>query len=214
MLNADRLLTPSWEFVQPSIRLVIKNYEAIIFIELLPTLLTAFGALIISSNHSLGLVAIIVGVAWRVINMPISYYLQLKAAQGKVPSLGECYSRGLPFWPRIIAFEILFSIMLLIGVILLIIPALIVFRRYFLTPYYIVSKNLPIGAAMDASANQTRPVSAFVWGTIGVMLAFTVLASLASSVSFIGPILAALISLIYFFGPVLRWQEVSRAGKK
>lgn len=215
MLNTERELTPSWSLVRPSLDLVRQNSEAVIFIILLPALLLDFGSLIIASSRLTGLVIIIVGIIWRIFNISVSDYLQVKAASGKTVSVAECYRRGLRFWLRIVAFEILFGIMILIGLILVIVPGLIVLRRYYYTPFYIINKDMSIGAAMRASASDTLPVSGWVWGTFGVTFAFAILALLLTSIRYIGPLLAALVSLIYFFGTALRWREVSRAaGKK
>lgn len=203
-------MTPSWELVQPSLALVRKNYEAILIIVLLPALLSEYGALVYSGKKPIAIIIIAVALVWRLLNVPVSYYLQLRAASGKVPTIAECYRRGLPFWLRIVGFEILFVIMLIIGFVLLIVPGLVVLRRYYLTPYYIINKDLPIGAAMKMSARETKPVSGWVWGMFGVMLVFIFLQATISSIKFIGPIIAVLISLIYLFGPALRWQEVSR----
>lgn len=212
MFNTERELTPSWSLVRPSVELVKENYETVLIVVLLPALLTDFGSLTLANSQLTGLTIIGIGVFWRLINLPVSYYLQTKAASGKSPTLAECYRRGLPFGLKIIAFEIFFFIITVIGLILLIVPGLIIFRRYYLTPFYIVKSGLPIDAAMHASAEDTRPVSGFVWGTVGVIVAFSFLALFVSLIRYLGPILAALVSLIYFFGPALRWREISRSA--
>lgn len=214
MFNTERKLTPSWELVRPSLDRLRQNSEAVIIIVLLPALLVDFGSLMVVNNRLVGVLALLVAAVWRLLNLPVSYYLQTKVAGGKTPSVGECYNRGLPFWFKIVGFEIWFAILVAIGFILLIIPGLIMLRRYFFTPFYIISKNLPISQAMTASRRQTLPVSGWVWGMFGVVFAFAVLSAIVTEVPFIGPILAALVSLIYFFGPALRWQEVKRGGGK
>ncbi len=215
MLNTERELTPSWSLVGPSVGLIKKHYEAVLIIALLPALLAEYGSLSYAKHHFIGIGIIAAAGLWRLINTPVGYYLQTRAVKDKIPSLGECYAKGLPFWFKVVGFEIFFAIITVIGLILLIVPGLIIFRRYYLSPYYIVGKNLSIADAMRIAAEQTKPVSGWVWGTLGVSIVLTFLAIIVSAIRFVGPILAVLVSLIYFFGPALRWHEVSQpAGKK
>lgn len=214
MLNRERELTPSWSLVGTSVGLIKKHYEGVLIIALLPALLAEYGSLSYAKHHFAGIIIIAIAGLWRLINTPIGYYLQTRAINDKMPSLGECYAKGLPFWFKVVGFEIFFAIITVIGLILLIVPGLIIFRRYYLSPYYIVGKNLGIADAMRVSAEQTRPVSGWVWGTFGVSIVLTFLAIIVSAIRFVGPILAAFTSLIYFFGPALRWHEISRFADK
>lgn len=200
--------------MRPSINLVRENYEAVLAITLLPTLVTAFGSLVLASNHLLGYIITIVGVAWEIVNFAASYYLQLRAVNGKTPSVTECYGASWPFWLKIVGFEILFGISVVVGFILLIVPGAIILRRYYFTPFYVLQNKLSIRQAMERSASQTKPVSGYVWGVFGVLIVFAFVASLVSSILYVGSILAALVSLIYYFGPALRWREVAQTGGK
>lgn len=216
MLNTERRLTPSWELVSPSFKLVRENYEAVIIIALLPALLAQYAALVGARNQGLGYSLLLAAALWQLINTPIAYYLQFKVVKNqKIDTVG-CYRQGFHFWPKIILFEILFAIMTIAGLMLLIIPGLIIIRRYYLTPYYIINnKKLSILAAMKKSANETRPVSGYVWGVLGVIIVYGLAASLLSRIPLVGPILATLVTVIILFIPALRWQEVSpAAGKK
>lgn len=203
-------MTPSWDLVRPSVNLLLKNSEAVITIVLLPTLAMVLGSMLTLTDYRTGLIVTSIGGLWRFINVPVSIYLQASAASGKNPSISECYRRGLSYWPKVIGFEIVFFFMTLIGLILLVVPGLIIIRRYYLTPFYIVKQNLSIKKAMRLAERQTKPVAGYVWGVIGVMLAFALLASIIANIRIVGVILAAFISLIYLFGPALRWREISK----
>lgn len=213
MFNNERELTPSWSLVRPSLELLRQNYEIVIIVVILPSLLFSFGS-IYSGNRLEAIIILAIAGVWRLINMPVSYYLQVRAAGDKNPDLSECYRLGLPFWVKTVGFEILFFIMVIIGLILLIIPGLIIIRRYYLTPLYIVGNKMKIADAMRKSAEQTKPVSGYIWGMIGVIVVFGVIAIFLDEIAFIGPILAVLVSLIYFFGPALRWKEINRPDGK
>ncbi|MGH7238288.1 MAG: hypothetical protein ACREGF_07170, partial [Candidatus Saccharimonadales bacterium] len=93
-------------------------------------------------------------------------------------------------------------------------PGLIIIRRYYLTPLYIIGNKMTIADAMRASAEQTKPVSSYVWGMIGVIVVFGIIAAFLANIGFVGPILAVLVSMIYFFGPALRWREINHPGGK
>jgi hypothetical protein len=206
-------MTPSWQLVQPSLNLTRKNFESIIVIVLLPVLLTLLGSLLITKgSHNLGNFIEVIGVIWLVINAPVSYYLQLAAARGGQPGIRECYASGLPYFWRVIGFEIWFSVLMLIGLVLLIVPGLIVLRRYYLTPFYIIDRKLDIGAAMTAAHQETNLVAGFVWGTIGVVVAFAIVASILSVAGPVGVVAADFVALIYLFGPVLRYREIAKAN--
>lgn len=207
-------MTGSWELVRPSYELIKLHIDQVIAINLIPSLVVALGSIVyVNQSKSLGSTIQFIGGVWLLINLPVAYYLQLAAAKGELPSTRECYQRGLPYFWRLLGFGVLFALLLIGGLILLIVPALIILRRYFLAPFYMIERNLGILSAMDISSKQSKPAAGYIWGTIGVMVTFMMLASILSYVAIFGAILSSVVPLIYLFGPVLRYKEVAASAK-
>src|SRR6185436_11176005 len=94
---------------------------------------------------------------------------------GKKPNFSGLWDGTKKFGPRLIGLGIIVGLMLLGGFLLFIIPGLIVLRRYYLSPYYLVDKDLTIGEAMKQSAADSKKYSQYIWSVIGVsvLLSFT-----------------------------------------
>ncbi len=205
-------LTPSWNFFSKDLELLRQRIEQITVIVILPTLVIDLGSLLTPSHALVGWLVLIIGVIWWLVNIGASYYLQISAAKGKLVSTADCYKKSWRFIARIIGFTIIFTVLTLVGFLLLIVPGLIVLRRYILTTFYIVDQDMSIGQAMEHSARQTKPVAGYVWGTIGVLvvllLAVTLISSLFIAIPGATVIISALLSPAYFFILALRYNDI------
>jgi len=222
-------LIPSWDLVKPSWRLVVENFEAIIFLYLLPALVIALGTVLLgdtrlihhfadlSPRQWLGLKIAAVGGLWSLINAAPALYFQAKVAGGKTISLGDAYRQGLKYFWRLIGMFLLFGIIVIGGLILLILPGLlalfIIIHRYYLAGYYLVDQDLGIRQALLRSHHETAPFTPYVWGIVGVQLTFTIIASIVSGLLFqYGPVASAFIGVICLFLPALRYHEIRHAN--
>ena len=217
-LTSSASLTHSWSFVPKNLELLRQRIEQVTVIVLLPTLFIDLGSMLMSSHGLIGWLILVVGVAWWFLNIGASYYLQVSGARGKIVSTADCYKKGWQYIGRIIGFTIIFSLLIFVGFLLLIVPGLILLRRYILSTYYIVDQNLSIGEAMKLSATQTKPVAGYVWGTLGVvvviLLAITLISSLFISIPGATVIISALLTPAYFFILALRYADiVKKVGK-
>jgi hypothetical protein len=206
-------LTPSWELVPKNFALVRTHLEQIALIVILPILLLNLGTIVVTTNRSLGWIVILLGIIWWLINLSASYYLQVTAAKAKTITTADCYQKSWRYFGRLILFTILFSCLVLIGFVLLIIPGLVILRRYCLTTFYIVDQNLSIREAMSKSAAQTKPVAGYVWGTLGVVLVLTLavglLSSLFDSIPGATVVLSSLLAPAYLFLLALRYVDIT-----
>lgn len=213
MASHPKQLIPSWSLLAPNIKLLQKFAEHVIVLVLLPSLLADLGnAVIAPHNQHIGLGLAGLGTLWALTNIGASYYMQTIAVSSKTASLGECYQKGWHYFWRLFSFAILFTVMLVVGLVLLIVPGLIVLRRYFLTFFYIVDEDLSIKAAMQRSSHATKPVAGSIWGIIGVIFVINFLA-LALANGFhqnpgIGLVITSLAGLLYLFLPALRYREI------
>ena len=209
---ATAALTPSWSFVSKNLELLRQRIEQIVLIIILPTLFIDLGSILMPTRSALGWTILALGIAWWLFNIGASYYLQISAAKEKIVSTADCYRKSWQYISRVIAFTIFFSVIVFVGFLLLIIPGVLLVRRYVLTPYYIVDKNMSIRQAMAQSAKQTKPVAGYVWGTLGVIVVLLLVITLISSIFFAIPgatvIVSALLSPAYFFLLALRYIDI------
>jgi hypothetical protein len=226
-------LAPSWDLVAPSWRLLVKYYEPVIFLFILPSLLLVLGSLLLGDTRQLhhvhdinhrqhiGIGLMGLSVVWSIINYGPSLFFRLQAAGGKQINLLNCYRKGLKFFWRLVGLNLLIGAVILVGLLLFIIPGLffiyLFVKRYYLSAYYLVDRNLGIWEALHASHEETADYTPAIWGLIGVQISFSLLAGIVSSVTRVGSVAAIFIQLVCLFLPVLRYREikaVQRHGKK
>ncbi|HSH18595.1 MAG TPA: hypothetical protein VK978_04385 [Candidatus Saccharimonadales bacterium] len=91
----------------------------------------------------------------------------------------------------------------------------LVFIRFFaLAPFYIVDKNVEPADSLRLSYKETKGVSRYMWGTVGVLLVFLIPA-IAVSMRFpgIGNVLSTFFVLPYTFALALRYGEIAHKDK-
>jgi len=218
-LNKERKLTPSWDLLAPSVELVKRNIWSVLYLSFLPSLFVSVGSTMASSGklnfsdlsaHSIVGFSI-AGVAglWALLAFPGYLYMQVEASKGNTPAPLECFTKGLPRLLPLIAMFIIQGITVFVGFLLLIVPGLILVRSYFLSEYFLVDQKLGPLAALSASSKATKPVSYWIWGTIGVGIVISLMAASLSFIPFAGSIISGAIGYIYAFAAALRYNEVT-----
>jgi hypothetical protein len=223
----NHTLPSSWDLLKPNFALIREHYVAVMYLFLLPGLVTSLGSVLIgnlgadgnsmalSTQQIMGLIVLLIGILLEaVLAGPITYFL-LRATDGKVDSLGDYYCRGLRYsWP-VVVYYVTFTLLVLAGLILFIIPGLMVIRRYALGGYYLVDKDLSVKEAFKMSAKDSKPVSKAIWGVIGVQLLIGLAAVIIQEVfAYVGIILGQLIACSYIFLFVLRYREIQPKTKR
>ena len=217
-------LTPSWDLIGPSWRILKDHFEQIIILFVLPPMLFILGNLLIgdtqgihhlhdvTSRQKLGFGVMGLAALWSIFNFAPSLYFRLKTSSAKQVSIAECYRRGLPFFWRLAGLYLFLGIILLIGFLLLIIPGLVLLvlfiNRYYLAEYYLMERDLSIKQALLTSHRETAPYAGSNWGIIGVQVVFSLVAGILSSAGRIGAIPAVFIQLICLYLPALRYWEI------
>lgn len=201
--------------VHKSIRLLRSNFESSVIIFALPSLLMTLGILLsgdgrhASSSTGFGYLLTAIGFIWFIISMFAVYPFSVGVARGLQPGVIASYRRGFYFAPRLIGLTLLLFPLIVLAACLLIIPGLIVIRRYCLAFYYIVDQDVGIREAMALSASQTKPVSSAVYGMIGVFLLFLIIANgFSRTISPYGTIFALVVEILYLFAPALLYLEI------
>lgn len=210
--------TPSFQLVTVSARLWFRNYNTCIVATILPGLLVLLGGLLANGLQSgfnfwviLGLTSAFIGTIWQVLNLPTLCYLAVRVVHNHLPSVREIYSNGLRLLPRIFGLFAIVALLALGGLLLLIVPGLIVVRRYALAPYYLIDQNLGIRQAMARSAADSKPVSRYIWGVFGIYVVATALciAIFSRILPPYGNIIGAFLTSLLLFMPALRYKEVA-----
>ncbi|HEY1064231.1 MAG TPA: hypothetical protein VGE30_02945 [Candidatus Saccharimonadales bacterium] len=219
---AARKMTPSWDLYKPNLALVREHYLGVVYLFFIPSLLAVLGSTLFGSpeitnsklelttQQTYGAILLLVSFIWQVINMGPLTVFQLRAADKTAgTNLGQYYKDGLQFSVRILFYYLVFGLLFLAGLIFFIIPGLIVLRRYFLAPYYLVDRKLSIRNAMKQSAANSKQYSGAIWGVIGVTIAIVFFASLIqAALPIVGIVIGEIIACTYLFLAVLRYREI------
>jgi uncharacterized membrane protein len=128
------------------------------------------------------------------------------ASQDKVITFSKLWSAVKKIGLRLIGLYIVVFLVTLVGFVLLIVPGLIMIRRYYLAPYVMLDKNCGIREAMDRSAAISKPYSGYVWGIIGV----AILIGLIGIIPLVGSLIAFVMGMFYSVAPALRYQELKK----
>lgn len=219
-------LGSAFELFTKSKDLVIKNINVFGILYALPLLFTILGSIDrktagdtadasmfggFSRASTAGLIGF--GAAIAAITVVVSIVVQimiviaeLQVSAGKKPTISELWEVTKKYGLRLIGLGIVVGLMFVGGLILLIVPAFFVLRRYFLSPYYLIDRDLSISEAMRQSALDSKPYASEIWSVIGV----TVLLSLTAIIPLIGSILSFVLVALYSVAAPLRYQEIKR----
>jgi hypothetical protein len=134
----------------------------------------------------------------------MSQEAQLEAAEGKHLDFQNLWKVVKELGWRMLGLYIVVGLVVLVGFILLIIPGLIMIRRYFLAPYVMLDKKVGIREAMDRSAELSKVNTGAIWGIIGVMF----LIGLVNIIPIIGGLASFALGALYSVAPALRYQQL------
>lgn len=220
---------PIFSLIQSSVRLARDNYEQIAILYFIPSLLpllayyylgtTSYSTLSKLSFHGHQWVGVFLLILWlliSIINLGPTIYFRLHASKDKnAPSVGECYKEGLILLPRVWATTILAYVSIAIGLVLLVVPGILFFRKYILTPYYAADNpNLPIREVFKLSSFQSKSFSYTIYTTyVSLIIIYLVLELIAGGNVFT-EILSIVIGYLFIFIPALRYNEIRSFFKK
>jgi hypothetical protein len=128
---------------------------------------------------------------------------QLEATEGKNLDFVRLWAVVKELGWRMFGLYIVTSIYIVVGFIL-IIPGLIMLRRYFLAPYVMLDTKCDIKTAMERSSEMSKPYSGYVWGVIGIMF----LIGLFNALPGVGWMISFVLGMLYSVAPALRYQEL------
>jgi len=208
--NRSNELPGAFSLFRPSLNAIMVNLVTLIELVAVPLLVVGLGGVL--KNHG-GSVITPFGEILALVLAPAAYLTQLMSVQNKKIDFTKAIKESMHYFWRLIGLAICVGVVVGIGFILLIVPGLIMLRRYILSPYYLLDRDMKIFDAMRASAAESKQFSGAIWGLIGV----EILISLASAVISIllGPLSAVgfLVYYTYYCAPAIRYLEIKRASK-
>ncbi len=180
----------------------------------------------IVSIVGLGLILFLVAAVAALLIQAMLTGLELKGAQGKVPSLSQIWEIGRKYWLRLFGLILVIAMYLIgtsifgliilvllrnslgaaIGVVLIIAAVLFVLSHYLLAPYAMIDGDLPVFGALEQSAKISKGHAGSIFSILGV----TVLLSLTGIVPILGPIISFALGSIYSVAPALRYEELKK----
>lgn len=129
--------------------------------------------------------------------------LTVRAAQNKTVNLGEVWEEFKAKAWRLIGVEILFGLIVVVGLILLIIPGIYFIGRLIMAPIILVDQNTGIREAINRSWDLTRGK----WVHVYTVILFGVVLSLPNIIPIVGPLVAFALSFLYSVALPLRYFE-------
>lgn len=148
---------------------------------------------------------LLIFVIGTIVNL-LALVAQLDAAEGRRLDFQKLWAVVKELGWRLAGLYIVVSVVVFIGLILLIVPGLILLRRYFLAPYVMIDKKTGIRESMDISAELSRQNTGSVWGVIGVMF----LIGLINIVPIVGGLASFVFGSLYSVAPALRYQQLQK----
>ncbi len=158
-----------------------------------------------------GLAVLLVFIVISIFLGVMSASLEVKAAAGKKPSLGELFSDGKKYFFRFIGLYVLLGLIIGFGFVLLIIPGIIALGRLIMAPYHLVDKDLKVTEAIRQSSAQAKGRLGKVYGAIGVMFLISVVGGVIGVVPFVGPLAGAVVTIGFSLVLALRYQQLKSA---
>ena len=213
--NSSDLLVASAELA--------RNYWLPLFVlAIIPGILTSLNQLLAAKSAASSSLAAFsglgaLGFALILLNLGPTIVLSLHAIRHEAITVNECYQQGLKFDLPIIGLGLLLIAAVMLGLVLVIIPGIVVLviilRRYFLAPYFLIDQKLSIGQALTASQTATAPYIRYVVGIVLVTILLAILSIILSAVaSLVGILFSIAISFFTAFMGGLLYKQIQDAG--
>ena len=136
----------------------------------------------------------------------MSQAAQLDATDDRHLHFGKLWEQTRPVFWRMLGVYLAIFVVVGIGLILLIVPGVIMMRRYFFAPYILLEKKTTVGEALSESAALSRLNTGSIYGILGVMF----LIALLNVIPFVGGLLSFGAGALYSLAPALRYQQLKR----
>lgn len=221
-------LGSAFQLLTVSQKLVEKNWQAFVFVNLL-TILFTIGSIFSPSDFtktadnqpvyapdwlkdpaiigavSAGVViAIVVGLIFQAMVVALS----VRVSRGETPTFSQLWSDGVSFAPRLFLMAIMAGLMILGGLILLIVPGVILIQRYTLAPYLMFDQNIGAKEALKRSRAMGKKYSGLVWAVVGVSIVVSIASGTLGIIPVIGGLLGTALAIWWSLVTPLRYFQL------
>lgn len=161
-----------------------------------------------SSVQTASIIITVVLLLGSTVSYLLATVLNLRAAQGKKPTLGSIWNEIIEgwLWAKLLGLGIVTVMLLVVGFVLLIVPGVIMLWRLFLAPYILIDQRTTIDEALIKSWKMS---SGYAWPIYSIIL-FSILLSVTNVVPIIGGLIAFALTTAYAATPALRYQELKK----
>jgi len=211
-------LNYAFKLFGPSLQRVRQYLSVSLLFLVVPGMLTILGSTltgdskIITDRTIIGGLCTMVGTLWLVLNVLSSYVFTLRVGRQQEIKLWAIYRRAFGFVPRLMGFAVLFILVLTVALLAFIIPGVIVFRRYYMTPFYLIDNDCGIREAMQMSAAESKPQSYKVYSLLLVTVLLAVLSmELNRLFPPYGAVAGLLINTTFAYAPVILYLHLRQA---
>jgi hypothetical protein len=191
--GAFELFRPSWQ----ALKLNLITFLELILLPILVSLLSFVGGH--NGNWTFSILSYVV----TILTGPALILTQLKSVAGKQIDFLPAIRESLPYVWRYLLLLLCIGFVTLVGLVLLIIPGLFMIKRYLLSPYYLMDRDVKVFEAMRLSAADSKRFGMAIWGILGVYLLLAVL-----SLVLIGYILF----YVYLCAPAIRYRQIKEVA--
>lgn len=143
--------------------------------------------------------------------LPATFYLQLAGAQGKKVGVEQTIKDSFKLFPRVFVLCLVVGLIVIVGLILFIIPGLFMIKRYWLSVYFLIDKDLKVFEAMRQSKDASKVYSGPIWGLMGVSFLVQVAGWIVGFIPVLGQVVSFVFTTVYGYAPAVRYQEIKNA---
>lgn len=136
-------------------------------------------------------------------------YTQIESSHRHKTGYPAALVKGYHVFWRYAGLSICVAVVVLAGFIAFIVPGVFLLRRYYLSQYYLVDKDLGVFEAMRLSAERSKKFANAIWGLLGVQL----LISIVNIIPGMGQLIGGVASLLYSYAPAVRYKQIEDAAK-
>ncbi|HEX8226571.1 MAG TPA: hypothetical protein VF572_01755 [Candidatus Saccharimonadales bacterium] len=223
--HRDDRLYGSIGLFRPSIGLLRKHALMVLWLSMAPALLVGLGGFVrgdfgsqtvdvrLDAQTVTGITLQAIGLLWLLAAYPGYIRARLAAVRDMPESTWHSFRSGLGRLPSWLVTYIVVTCLVLAGGVLLIIPGLIVYRRLFLTSYYMIDGNMGPLAAVRLCFAASNSFASHVRGVVVVVTVLAIGAAAVGRVGIGGYIFGLCLIYMYTFAPAIRFVEIKKYAK-
>ena len=161
-----------------------------------------------TANSATGILFLVLIVASVIVSL-MAVILNLRAAEGKVPSFSDIWAEFKHKWLKLLGLELSVALIVAAGLILLIVPGLIFLWRLSIAPYVLVGQNTGVREAISKSWEMTK---GHAWAIYSIFI-ITVVFSALGMIPVAGQIISFVLATLYAAALPLRYLEIKKIPK-